>query len=407
MSTNFFNTLILLGVLQGFIFSLLILILKKYRCKLNFILGLLIFLLSAHNLQYYILDTNLINENSFYGYIYIPIVLFLSPLYYYYISFFLFPKRKLLRIDYFLNVPYLIILTTVIVLHLLYIIGYEKSIVIGLIKKAEQIHEVFAILYILIFFTRGWFLIRDYENENLENSTNKISLFWFKFNVIFMLIFSIICTYAFYTWDVRLYTILWILLSFCIYWLGHFGVYKYGEIKKIENIQINKIFLESQHNINVIENYTEFRNNVITTNKLPLLIANTVEVKGSEKKSEISTSFEASILQKIEKFEKSKKITDPNLTLANLASHLGTNTKYLSAIINTHKSKNYNAYINDLRINYIIGKILNNKEYANYKIAYLAEEAGFSSHSQFTKTFKQVVGLSPSEFLELNNKNYQ
>lgn len=84
---------------------------------------------------------------------------------------------------------------------------------------------------------------------------------------------------------------------------------------------------------------------------------------------------------------------------------LNTNTKYLSHILNVHKNKDFNTYINNLRIQYIIHKLETDKNYKKYKISYLADSSGFSSHSKFTNVFKSVTGFTPSLFLEYIEKD--
>ena len=83
-----------------------------------------------------------------------------------------------------------------------------------------------------------------------------------------------------------------------------------------------------------------------------------------------------------------------------------TNIKYLSEIIHTHKGVNFNTYINNLRINHIITLMQQDKKYLTYKVSYLAEEAGFSSHSAFTVIFKSITNLTPKQFITfLKKKN--
>ena len=135
-------------------------------------------------------------------------------------------------------------------------------------------------------------------------------------------------------------------------------------------------------------------------NKIPK--ETTVSVtKEVSKTSNIPKETEDALVQKLAQFENSKQFTKQDMSLATLASHFDTNTKYLSEIINTHKHKNFNSYINELRINYIIDKLKNNSTYLNYKISYLAEESGFSSHSSFATVFKAVTGIPPTVFIEL------
>lgn len=118
----------------------------------------------------------------------------------------------------------------------------------------------------------------------------------------------------------------------------------------------------------------------------------------------IPEKTENMILAKLETFEKSNEVTNPHLSLAVLAKRLDTNSKYLSEIINKHKQKNFNHYLNELKVNYIIDKLKHNPEYLQYKTSYLAEEAGFASRTAFTTIFKSVTGKSPSQFItELKN----
>lgn len=122
-------------------------------------------------------------------------------------------------------------------------------------------------------------------------------------------------------------------------------------------------------------------------------------------KKNIPANLEKKLLSKLDKFEKNIKFINPKLTLASMAADFETNTHYISEIINMHKQKNFNAYINELRIDYICSKIISDSKYQNYKISYLAEASGFSSHSIFTKTFKNITGISPSTFIDQVKKN--
>lgn len=121
----------------------------------------------------------------------------------------------------------------------------------------------------------------------------------------------------------------------------------------------------------------------------------------------VPSSAETMILEKLEKFEASAKFTNQKLTVASLAVMFKTNPTYLSETIKKHKQKNFNNYLNVLRINYICKQILERPEFLNYKISYLAEAAGFSSHSSFTTVFKNVTGISPSAFLREAEKKHQ
>ncbi|PZU91354.1 MAG: hypothetical protein DI529_00760 [Chryseobacterium sp.] len=128
---------------------------------------------------------------------------------------------------------------------------------------------------------------------------------------------------------------------------------------------------------------------------------NLLKEKKAPQPQVISEKTENLLLKKLDDFEKTEDFIKSDISLQNLAKKLETNTKYLSETINTHKQKNFNAYINELRINYIIDKLKEKPIYRSYKIKYLAEESGFSTHSAFAAVFKSVTGMSPANYIQL------
>jgi AraC-like DNA-binding protein len=130
----------------------------------------------------------------------------------------------------------------------------------------------------------------------------------------------------------------------------------------------------------------------------------TEEKKEVNKKIFIPQETENAILNKLKRFESSSRFTNKEMSLAVLAGQLDTNTKYLSEIINNHYNMNFNSYINKLRINFIVSKLKSDANFINYKISYLAETCGFSSHSSFATVFKSITGITPITFIELLKK---
>ncbi|WP_343680264.1 helix-turn-helix domain-containing protein [Chryseobacterium arthrosphaerae] len=130
------------------------------------------------------------------------------------------------------------------------------------------------------------------------------------------------------------------------------------------------------------------------------------ESKNPEKDpSKISKEKEEEILQKLKDWEKSDRYLNKNMSLAILSVQTGINTKYLSEVINNNKGKNFNGYINELRINHIARLLKTDPAYLNYKVSYLAEYSGFSSHGAFTNVFKSVTGMSPYTYIQEIIKN--
>ncbi len=151
--------------------------------------------------------------------------------------------------------------------------------------------------------------------------------------------------------------------------------------------------IRRKNHLNEIVNYVN-----ITRNNF---VSEIIERKQEPKKNIILKGTEEQLLQKLKRFENSKRFINKDISLAVLAGQLDSNTKYLSEIINSHYQVNFNTYINTLRINYIIEKLKTDPNFINYKISYLAENAGFASHSSFATIFKSITGISPVKFIEL------
>ena len=155
-----------------------------------------------------------------------------------------------------------------------------------------------------------------------------------------------------------------------------------------------KVFQKRIHLKEIIK-YIE----ITTTNFTSQLI----EKKQEPKKNIILKETEELILNKLKRFENSKRFNNKDISLSVLAGQFDTNTKYLSEVINSHYNMNFNSYINRLRINYIVEKLKTDPSFMNYKISYLAENCGFSSHSSFATIFKSITGISPVTLIELLN----
>ncbi len=106
------------------------------------------------------------------------------------------------------------------------------------------------------------------------------------------------------------------------------------------------------------------------------------------------------LLAGLHKLEEKKFFLQGDASLSTLASKLNSNTKYLSYIINRYKEKDFNNYVNELRITYALKDLQLNPIERKYKISYLAKKYGFSSHSKFAAVFKATTGISPSVFIE-------
>ena len=134
----------------------------------------------------------------------------------------------------------------------------------------------------------------------------------------------------------------------------------------------------------------------------------TKEKKTETKEVEIIDETKERLLKKLEKFEVKEQFLSRNCSLNEVAKKLRTNTSYLSKLVNSHKGKSFSAYITDLRINYAIRRLKEDKKFRSYTIDSIAQEIGFNRSESFSRAFKNKTGLYPSYFIKnLDNKGIE
>ena len=119
--------------------------------------------------------------------------------------------------------------------------------------------------------------------------------------------------------------------------------------------------------------------------------------------SDINETTKHQILEGLNKLEKQEYFLRQDCNSYNVAKKIKTNTSYLSKVVNSHYQKNFNAYINDLRINYAVLKLKNDNRFRKFSIQSIAEEVGYKSADSFTKYFKKQTGLNPSFYIKKLN----
>lgn len=121
----------------------------------------------------------------------------------------------------------------------------------------------------------------------------------------------------------------------------------------------------------------------------------------SEESQKIGLSEEIveEIILRLEEFEKDEKYLSPHCTQNKVASILNTNSTYLSKIINSVKNKNFANYINDLRIEYAINRLQEDKKFRLYSVKAIALEIGFKSSQSFSNAFIKKTEIKPSVFI--------
>ncbi len=122
--------------------------------------------------------------------------------------------------------------------------------------------------------------------------------------------------------------------------------------------------------------------------------------RNKTKDLEISTELTNEVLEKLKQFEDGQEFLKNNITLVKVAKKFKTNSTYLSKIINTHKQKNFANYLNDLRIEYCIEKLKNDRKFRRYSILSIAKEVGFNNIQSFSAAFYKCTEKHPSLYIK-------
>ena len=126
---------------------------------------------------------------------------------------------------------------------------------------------------------------------------------------------------------------------------------------------------------------------------------------GNTQKSEkpvINEEKQTELCNKIQKIlDDVEIITSPTFNLSRLSELVGSNTTYVSRIINETHGKGLSILLSDLRIKEACRRINNPKEYGQFTLETISASVGFKSRSTFLTAFKRTTGLLPSEYLKI------
>ena len=89
---------------------------------------------------------------------------------------------------------------------------------------------------------------------------------------------------------------------------------------------------------------------------------------------------------------------DSRLNLPQLADLLGTNTKYLSQVVNHHYGNNLQQFVNHYRVDEAKLRLLDD-EYANLTYFAIGQLCGFKNKSTFYKVFRKFTNCTPHEYV--------
>lgn len=92
-----------------------------------------------------------------------------------------------------------------------------------------------------------------------------------------------------------------------------------------------------------------------------------------------------------------KKYKDPNYSAKDLAKELKTNTRYLSAVVNSRFGMNYSCLLNEYRIKDAM-HLLVDERYQDKNVEEISAMVGFANRQSFYAAFYKNVGETPNGY---------
>ena len=92
-----------------------------------------------------------------------------------------------------------------------------------------------------------------------------------------------------------------------------------------------------------------------------------------------------------------KKYRDKDYSAKKLAEDLGTNTRYISAVVNVRFHMNYTSFVNKYRIDEAMS-LLVDKRYQDFRMEEISDMVGFANRQSFYASFFKIMGITPREY---------
>ncbi len=92
-----------------------------------------------------------------------------------------------------------------------------------------------------------------------------------------------------------------------------------------------------------------------------------------------------------------KKYKDKDYSAKKLAEDLGTNTRYISAVVSVQFHMNYTSFVNKFRIEEAM-TIMVDKRYQNLTMEEVSDMVGFANRQSFYASFYKFMNMTPREY---------
>lgn len=370
------NEILYIGITQSF-FAGLMIATKRNPQPADRILSAWLFLISIE------MVFALVNETviPLYEFVFIPFTY--GPLLYLYVKFLTVENIKF-KWSYWLHfLPFIAVFTSAIVFHGRPVIKLDNFFANDPFLSFRLIYGLSFYISITTYSIITFVLIRRHEKnvKDLFSYTSaRITLSWFKvisisFYVTYVLVFI-----------VGVYVIFKKELPYDPTLVSYFGLTFFAFAFSFYGIKQPGIFNEL---------YAERRD----ASKKVVLRDPNIKYERSGLKE---TDAEKYLTRLLRYMEAKKPYLDVDLTIQDVAKSLNISRHYLTQVINERLNRNFYQFINEYRIEEV-KRLLEDENYKKYTLTAIAFEAGFNSKSSFNSAFKEIAGMTPSEYREKQN----
>ena len=95
---------------------------------------------------------------------------------------------------------------------------------------------------------------------------------------------------------------------------------------------------------------------------------------------------------------------DPELTVEKIGRHVQLPPKTVSFVLNQHLQKSFSTFVNEYRVEAVKQRIIDPAN-EHLTLTGIAFDCGFNSQATFQRAFRQMTGISPSEYVGRQEKH--
>lgn len=375
MLIGFLNTVILLGSVQGFIFSF-ILFFNPKKGAAEKLLATLLLLMSLASLNIYLTETvPHWQMGVFLSLVPTMLIMAIGPLVYFYIRFTFEPTSVWKRKYWLHSIPVVVDLVPIIIAWILSI-GF--------------LFNVFGQYYLL-----EWGNIIDQYNSYSDIPR------WLSITV-YLLMAKQCCTKLTSDTDGRREDFKWVkmflnaFLIFQLLWLVFLVPYivpatRFGVLN---NLGYYPIYVP----LTVFIYALGIKGYLFSRQRIKKSTGQSIRLTGPESKKWIAAIQNAMTEDKL--------YMEPDLELNRLVDHIGSDQRTVSHVLNQYLSMSFNTFVNKYRVEEVKQRMVL-PENEHLKLSGIAFECGFNSQSTFQRAFKQSTGLSPKAYLSAQARSNQ